>query len=304
MSVHSIKALRAEFKAVGKFHTPPQLALRLRALLPDPNPEAVYDPTCGAGNLLAVFPDTTRKYGQDIDQAALADAQLLPGFVGAHGDVLTNPAFPDMRFDAIVANPPFSIPWEPDPSRFPHAPTIPTKGRADFAFLLHILNMLTPTGSAVVLQFPGIGYRGGREQQLRQWITDNGWLHRVEEVPGDTFEDTKITTLILTLSKQPTTQVEFVTSEAGAMVSLEEIADNDYSWTPYTYAHPPQPERPPVDRVALEVAARRKTMRDLDHQFAFSHAVCQIDPTVPAFTSFVDAVRRVVDKWQQMGAHP
>lgn len=261
MSAHSIKALRAEFKAVGKFHTPPELALRLRSLLPDPNPKAVYDPTCGAGNLLAVFPDSTVKYGQDVDETALKDARLLPGFNGASGDVLTHPAFAGMRFDAIVANPPFSIPWEPDPNLFPDAPTVPTRGRADFAFLLHILSMLTPTGTAVVLQFPGIGYRSGREQKLRKWITDNGWLHRVEEVPGDTFEDTKIATLILTLSKVTATQVEFITPQANATVSLEEIADNDYAWSPTTYAHPQSSGSHPPATISRSRPPRRRRER-------------------------------------------
>ena len=75
MSTHSIKGLRAEFREAGKFHTPPELAKFLHDLIPDADQvRDVYDPTCGAGNLLAVFPNSTPKWGQDIDAAALADA--------------------------------------------------------------------------------------------------------------------------------------------------------------------------------------------------------------------------------------
>ena len=76
MSTHTIKGLREEFKKVGKFHTPPELAQFLHDLIPE-GVRDVYDPTCGAGSLLATFPDETPKYGQDIDAAALADLVAL-----------------------------------------------------------------------------------------------------------------------------------------------------------------------------------------------------------------------------------
>ena len=125
---HTIKGLRAQFKAVGKFHTPPELALLLRSYIPG-DPQAVYDPTCGAGSLLSVFPEGVEKFGQDIDQAALDDAAMLPNFHGHYGDVLTDPAWLDKRFPAIVANPPFSIKWEPTvDERFMSAPPFLASG--------------------------------------------------------------------------------------------------------------------------------------------------------------------------------
>ena len=94
MSTHSIKGLRAEFREAGKFHTPPELAKFLHDLIPDADQvRDVYDPTCGAGNLLAIFPDSTPKFGQDIDEAALRDArERLSNFTGHLGDILEDPA--------------------------------------------------------------------------------------------------------------------------------------------------------------------------------------------------------------------
>ncbi|MBM7796866.1 HsdM family class I SAM-dependent methyltransferase [Pseudoglutamicibacter cumminsii] len=277
---HSLKTLRAQFRAVGKFHTPPELALKLRSYIPD-TPAAVYDPTCGAGALLSVFPDTTEKYGQDIDQAALEDAAAIPGMRTAHGDVLTHPAWLDQRFDAIVANPPFSIRWEPrTDERFESAPTIPTQSRADYAFLLHILHMLTDTGTAAVLSFPGVLYRGAREAKLRAWMVEQGWIHRVVRVPGDTFEDTAIETAILILRKSPAaTEVIFEDLETGDThtATLDDIRAQDYILSPRTYIPAPVDDTPPVDPWELEQAARRNTVRQLRDQIGMSRMVAAIE---------------------------
>lgn len=301
MTVHTIKHLRDQFKAVGKFHTPPELALHLQNLLPNPQPREVYDPTCGAGALLSVFPTHTRKYGQDIDQAALNDANLIPNFTGQLGDVLTAPAFHSKQFEAIVANPPFSVAWNPDPTMFPNAPTIPTKSRADFAFLLHIMNQLAPGGTAVVLQFPGVAYRSGREQKLRKYFTDNGWLHRVEDIPGNTFEDTPIPTIILTLKHQPTQTVEIVSDGKTRTVTVKEIAANDYTWTPNTYiqADEKPATTPVIDTSQVETEIRHLFLNNFDRGLAHSWHVTQIDPTVPPFTSLLQDAQNIINKWAQ-----
>lgn len=296
MSTHTIKGLRAEFKAVGKFHTPPELALFLRSLIPGV-PERVYDPTCGAGALLSVFPEEVAKFGQDIDAEAVADAGMIPGFTGHVGDVLTDPAWVDERFDAVVANPPFSIEWEPQADeRFFGAPTVPTKGRADFAFLLHILWMLAPGGTAAVLQFPGVCYRQGREKTLREWITRQGVLAEVIQIPGDTFTDTAISTVCLVFRKGHEGPVRFFDQESGveALVPVEGIGAEDWSWAVSVYARPPEPDREPVDTWALEVSARSGACRKLRSELKFSRAVAQIEGW--PFAPFLDDIQKVVEE--------
>ena len=297
MSVHTIKGLRQEFKARGKFHTPPELAQFLRQLIPG-EPTSVYDPTCGAGSLLSAFPDGVAKYGQDIDAAAVADAETIPGFHGHVGDVFTDPAWIDRKFDAIVANPPFSTVWEPTvDERFFEAPTVPTKGRADFAFLLHILWMLAPGGTAAVLQFPGIAYRGGREQKIRAWMTSLNVIDQVIAIPGDTFTDTSISTLCLVIRKGRTGDtIRFADREHGIErdVPIAEVEGNDWSWSVTQYVQPPQSDVDPIDPWALEQQARAKACRDLRAHIAISRVVAGIEewPLNP----FIDDLQAIIDE--------
>lgn len=298
MSAHSIKGLRDEFKKVGKFHTPPELAAFLHGLVPT-NPRDVYDPTCGAGNLLAMFPDETPKYGQDIDKAALKDAALLPNFHGHHGDVLTDPAWMDHKFHAIVANPPFSIPWVPAwDERWFGVPTQPTKGRADWAFLVHIVHALADDGVAAVLQFPGALYRGGRERVLREWLVSENLLDRVIAIPGDTFTDTAISTACLVLRKdrEPDAPIVFEDREHGIerSVPVDEIRAEEWTLSVSTYVRPPAPEVEPVDAWELEQAARRNAVKNLRKELGFSRLVAQMEGW--PFLPFVADLRTVLDE--------
>lgn len=278
---HTIKGLRAQFKAVGKFHTPPELALFLRSLLPE-NPRDVYDPTCGAGALLSVFDESTPKYGQDIDQAALDDAGLIPNFTGHLGDVLTDPAFMDKKFHTIAANPPFSIKWEPQwDERFFGAPTIPTQGRADFAFIIHILHMLADDGVAAVLQFPGVLYRGGREQKLRQWMIQENVVDQIISIPGDTFTDTAISTACIVLRKDrgATDMIHMIDQEHDLTrdVPVDEIQANDYSLSVSTYVQPPVEEKPAVDPLALQEQIVEYMITNLTSGLKVQKHVCQLE---------------------------
>ena len=155
---YNIKSIKKEFAEKGIFYTQPELANYVKSFLPADVKE-VYDPTCGNGGLLSVFDDDVEKYGQEINAEQLADAEkYLSNFHGVCGDTLKNPAWIDRKFDYIVANPPFGIKWEPpkmdmfdsDP-RFEGVPAMPSRGMADFAFMLHILYLLSETGVAVVL---------------------------------------------------------------------------------------------------------------------------------------------------------
>lgn len=301
MTAHTIKGLRSQFKAVGKFHTPPELALMLRALIPG-EPKRVYDPTCGAGALLSVFPEGTEKFGQDIDEPALADAALLPNFHGHLGDVLTEPAWMDERFDAIVANPPFSIKWEPQADeRFFGAPTIPTAGRADYAFILHILHMLSDDGTAAVLQFPGVLYRGQREGKIRAWLVETNVIDQVISVPGDTFTDTSIATCVLVLRKnrEPGAPIRFEDREHDIerLVELDEIRSNDYNLGVSQYVQPAQPEAEPFDAWETEQAARRGMCRKLFADITFSKQVAEFEgwPLAP----FLDDLTGVINLFKE-----
>lgn len=294
MTEHTIKGLRAEFKAQGKFHTPPELARFLRGLIPG-EPVDVYDPTCGAGALLAEFPDA-EKYGQDIDAGAVTDAEYLSKFHGVVGDVLTDPAWLDRKFQAIVANPPFSIEWTPNvDERFMSAPTVPTKGRADFAFLLHILYMLADDGVAAVLQFPGICYRGNRELTLRKWMVENNWVDQVIHIPGDTFTDTAISTVCLVFRKNRTSDtIRVVDREHGLErdVPIAEIASNGFNLAPSSYVQP-EVVKEVVDPIALEMDARRLLVSTLRSRLAFSRFVAETEHL--DFEVFRAEVREVVD---------
>lgn len=299
---HTIKGLRAQFKAVGKFHTPPELALFLRSLIPG-EPSRVYDPTCGAGALLSVFPEETEKYGQDIDEAALADAELLPNFHGHLGDVLADPAWVNERFEAIVANPPFSIRWEPRvDERFLFTPEIPTASRADYAFILHIVHMLAEGGTAAVLSFPGVLYRGGREGKIRRWLVEEGLVERVLHIPGDRFTDTSIATCVLVLRKgrDVGAPIVFEDTETGAVaeVPVEQVAANDFGLSVGQYAVLPEPEREPVDPAELEGLARANALRKVRAEIQVSLLVAELEGW--DVSPFLDDLAGVVDEFRSV----
>lgn len=238
MKEKSIKNIRQEFKDHGIFYTPPELAKRLLSYI-DIRPKSVYDPTCGVGNLLRVFPDSVKKYGQELDseQLALID---LSNFIGYAGDTLMEDGFAGQRFDCIVANPPFSVKWSPealkDDERFSCCPALPPPSKADWAFMLHILHHLSEKGVAVILEFPGILYRGQREGKVRQWFVENNYIDRIVHIPGNTFKDTSITTCMIILKKnKDTTDVIFEDGDRMETVSLEEIKKNGFTLSVNTY---------------------------------------------------------------------
>lgn len=303
MGVHTIKELRQEFKQQGKFHTPPELAAYLMSLIPDVDSvREVYDPTCGAGALLQVFPDSVLKFGQDIDASALSDAEAVLGdsFTGVLGDVLSEPGFFPREFAAVVANPPFSVAWEPvEHAQFAGAPTLPTRSKADYAFLLHIMAHLSPSGTAVVLQFPGALYRGNREGLLRKWFIESGWVHEVHAIPGNMFTDTSISTAVLVLRKQPASEVRFVDVDSGRerLVPVSEIAANEFSLSVNLYVQPEIAPVPVVDPVELESLAQRNALRKLEGELRFSEMVSKIEGR-DFMTGFIDAIDCVVDKFR------
>lgn len=298
MKQKSIKNIRQEFKENGIFYTPPELAEKLKSYV-DIEPETVYDPTCGAGNLLKVFHENVKKYGQELDgeQLELID---LPNFNGYAGDTLMDDGFPEMQFDCIVANPPFSVKWEPDrladDVRFRDCPVLPPPSKADWAFMLHILYHLSENGIAVVLEFPGILYRGQREGKVRRWFIENNYIDRVVNVPGNTFEDTSIATCIIVLKKnRETTDIIFEDGERTEKISYQTIAGNDFNLSPSVYL-PEKIEKEEIDPLKLESEARRSFLVRLRRELEFERMVCMMEGI--SIRPFLEAIKRIVKEYE------
>ena len=298
MQDYSVKAIRQQFKRAGVFYTDQALALTMRDLLPE-MPSEVYDPTCGNGSLLSVFPDDVQKYGQDIngDQVEQA-AQRLTNFHGASGDTLKAPAFIGKKFKAIIANPPFSVAWTPiADARFERLPCLPPKSKADYAFLAHILYYLTDDGTAVTLNFPGILYRGNAEGKIRQWFVENNYIDQVTMIDGGHFTDTAIATAFVVLKKNRTSEtVRFTHNDFAVDVPIAQIAAENYDLSVSRYIDETPPKET-VDPIALEEVALRRFLKKIDNELTFEETVRALEgwEMQPVY----DAVRGVVNKHEQ-----
>lgn len=184
----------------------------------------VYDPACGSGSLLLKFAkvlgkDNVRQgfFGQEINLTTYNLCRInmflhdinFEKFDIAHGDTLTDPVhWDDEPFEAIVSNPPYSIRWEGDANpllindpRFAPAGVLAPKSKADLAFTMHILSWLAVDGTAAIVEFPGVLYRGGAEQKIRQYLIDNNYVDAVIQLPPDLFFGTTIATCVIILKK-------------------------------------------------------------------------------------------------------
>jgi type I restriction enzyme M protein len=213
-------------KSGGEFFTPQEVSELLARITVVGKTEVnkVYDPACGSGSLLLKFAkvlgrDNVRQgfYGQEINLTTYNLCRInmflhdinYEKFDIAHGDTLTDPThWDDEPFDAIVSNPPYSIKWDGDANpllindpRFAPAGVLAPKSKADLAFTLHILSWLAVNGTAAIVEFPGVLYRGGAEQKIRQYLIDNNYVDAVIQLPPDLFYGTTIATCIIVLKK-------------------------------------------------------------------------------------------------------
>ena len=282
----SLKQLRNDYKEHGVFYTDSKLAEIIKQFIPADVKE-VYDPTCGSGALLSAFGDDVVKYGQELNprQAEETQRNLKNAHIAA-GDTLLEPVFLDKKFRGIVANPPFSVSWEPDridsgDARFTPAPCLPPRSRADYAFLLHILHMLSYDGVAACLGFPGILYRGQREGKIREWLVRINVIEEVHHIPGGFFDDTNIATCLVVMKKnrgdKNTIRLVDMEHELSRDVPISEIENNGFNLSVSSYVTPPELEKPPFDSRATELRAHEDILRRLKMEIEFSKRVAKIE---------------------------
>ncbi|TGN66658.1 type I restriction-modification system subunit M [Nocardioides eburneiflavus] len=212
-------------KSGGEYYTPQEVSELLARITVVGKIEVnkVYDPACGSGSLLLKFakvlPGGVRQgfFGQEINLTTYNLCRInmflhdvnFEHFDIAHGDTLIDPAHWDNEpFEAIVSNPPYSTKWEGDANpllindpRYAPAGVLAPKSKADLAFTMHMLSWLAVNGTAAIVEFPGVLYRGGAEQKIRQYLVDNNFVDTVIQLPPDLFFGTTIATCIIVLKK-------------------------------------------------------------------------------------------------------
>lgn len=213
-------------KSGGEYYTPQEVSELLTRLTIIDRKEVnkVYDPACGSGSLLLKFAKILGKenvrlgfFGQEknITTYNLCRINMFlhdidyDKFDIANGDTLINPYhYDDEPFEAIVSNPPYSIKWigDQDPrlindDRYSPAGVLAPRSKADLAFIMHSLAWLANNGTATIVCFPGIMYRGGAEQKIRKYLIDNNFVDCIIQLPSNLFYGTSIATCIMVLKK-------------------------------------------------------------------------------------------------------
>lgn len=213
-------------KSGGEFFTPADVSELLTRLgtVGKKTINKVYDPACGSGSLLLKAEKILGKdavqngfYGQEINITTynlcrinmfLHDIEYNKFDIECE-DTLTNPQHWDYEpFELIVSNPPYSIKWEGDNNpllmndpRFAPAGVLAPKSKADLAFIMHSLSWLSSNGTAAIVCFPGILYRGGAEQKIRKYLIDNNYIDCIIQLPSNLFFGTNIATCIMVMKK-------------------------------------------------------------------------------------------------------
>lgn len=301
MSNYNIKSIKQEFKDRGIYYTPKELAMLIKSYI-DIETDEVYDPTCGDGSLLSVFDDEIVKYGQEINHNQIEIAKnRLSNFIGFCGDTLKEPAFIDKKFKCIVANPPFSISWEPPiingiftDNRFNKAPALPPKSKADYAFILHILYYLNNNGIAIVLNFPGILYRGNSEAKIRKWIIEQNYIDKIIRVPGKTFIDTAIETVLIVFKKNKDhTNVEFIDIEKNKtyIATFNEIKNNDFILS-HSYYIKNELEEVKYNPYDLQINARNSMLNKIRADIEIDKIVCELEGY--DFKEYLDDLKKLI----------
>ena len=311
-------------KSGGEFFTPQEVSelLTRMAVAGKTEVNKVYDPACGSGSLLLkaakiLGKDNVRQgfFGQEINLTTYNLCRInmflhdidYDKFDIAHEDTLVNPQhWDDEPFEVIVSNPPYSIKWEGDDNpvlindpRFSPAGVLAPKSKADLAFIMHSLAWLATNGTAAIVCFPGIMYRGGAEKKIRQYLIDNNFIDCIIQLPSNLFYGTSIATCIMVLKKSKAdNRTLFIDASAECIkitnnnklteenirhivdefvsradvdhfarcVPYEEVAQNEYNLSVSTYVQP-EDTREVIDIVKLnaeieQIVAREQVLRD------------------------------------------
>lgn len=311
-------------KSGGEFFTPADVSELLTRLgtVGKKKVNKVYDPACGSGSLLLKAVKILGKdsvingfFGQEINITTYNLCRInmflhdidFDKFDIECEDTLTNPQhWDDEPFELIVSNPPYSIKWEGDDNpllindpRFAPAGVLAPKSKADLAFIMHSLSWLAPNGTAAIVCFPGIMYRGGAEQKIRKYLVENNYVDCIIQLPANLFFGTSIATCIMVMKKGKTdNKVLFIdaTNEFikatnnnrlteeniqkivdtfssredvehfSKLVSYEDISSNDFNMSVSAYVEA-EDTREKIDITKLnaqikEIVAREQVFRD------------------------------------------
>ncbi|RII40966.1 type I restriction-modification system subunit M [Galactobacter valiniphilus] len=323
-------------KSGGEYYTPQEVSELLARItvVGKMSVNKVYDPAVGSGSLLLKFAKVLGKenvrqgfYGQEINLTTYNLARInmflhdvnYEKFNLAHGDTLIDPAhWDDEPFEAIVSNPPYSIKWDGDANpllindpRFAPAGVLAPKSKADLAFTMHILSWLAVNGTAAIVEFPGVLYRGGAERKIRKYLIDNNYVDAVIQLPPDLFFGTTIATCIIVLKKSKTDNAvlfidasaefkrvgnknkltetnqqhildTFTTRESvdhvAALVSNEDIAAKDYNIAVSSYVEQ-EDTREPIDITELNAEIARIVARQQELRASIDEIVADLEGT-------------------------
>jgi type I restriction enzyme M protein len=208
-------------KKAGEFYTPQEVSIVLAKLVTTGKNKlrSVYDPTCGSGSLLLRVAKEVKEvssfYGQELNRTTYNLARMNMILHGVHyrkfdikqEDTLEYPQHIDQRFEAIVANPPFSANWSANQlfmsdDRFSQYGKLAPKSKADYAFVQHMVHHLAENGSMAIVLPHGALFRGGAEEHIRKYlIHEKNFLDTVIGLPANIFYGTSIPTCILVFKK-------------------------------------------------------------------------------------------------------
>ena len=211
-------------KKAGEFYTPQTVSTLLAKIVTQGKERlrSVYDPTCGSGSLLLrvkrEVKDVDMIFGQEMNRTTYNLARMNMILHDVHfakfdikqEDTLTRPQHIDMRFEAVVANPPFSAKWSADPSflqdeRFSRFGKLAPSSKADMAFVQHMLHQLDEQGTMAVVLPHGVLFRGSSEGVIRQYLIEKmNVVDTIIGLPANIFYGTSIPTCILVLKKNRT----------------------------------------------------------------------------------------------------
>ena len=208
-------------KKAGEFYTPQEVSKILAKLVTvgKTRLKSVYDATCGSGSLLLrvakEVEDVSNFYGQELNRTTYNLARMNMIMHDVHyrkfdikqEDTLEHPQHLEHRFEAIVANPPFSANWSANPlhlndDRFSQYGKLAPSSKADFAFIQHMIYHLDDNGTMAIVLPHGVLFRGASEGHIRQYlIEDRNYLDAVIGLPSNIFYGTSIPTCILVFKK-------------------------------------------------------------------------------------------------------